>query len=214
MNQGNIYPLFSKVFYTKVIELDLKKSISAVDKICDTNWINSGHKKDYAYDIKKPSLTSKEKQLLKKPKLKFLKNKILEEFYIFTKEVLKYEQKFDFSTSWSVVSEPGAETNFHSHANSMFSGILYLHVDENSGDIAFQDYTDIRYLLDKKEFNIYNSRSWRFKPVDGLLIIFPSEMHHKVLKNESHIMRKSIAFNLYPIGDIYQKDSGAYLHLK
>ena len=139
-----------------------KKSISAVDKICDTNWINSGHKKDYAYDIKKPSLTSKEKQLLKKPKLKFLKNKILEEFYIFTKEVLKYEQKFDFSTSWSVVSEPGAETNFHAHANSMFSGILYLHVDENSGDI----------------------------------------------------MRKSIAFNLYPIGDIYQKDSGAYLHLK
>ena len=96
----------------------------------------------------------------------------------------------------------------------MFSGVLYLQVDDNSGDIAFQDYTDLRYLLDKKEFNIYNSRSWIFKPVNGLLLIFPSEMHHKVLKNESHIIRKSIAFNLYPVGHIYQKDSGAYLYLK
>jgi len=141
MNKGSVYPLFSKVFYTKVIELDLEKTISTVDKICNKNWSESGHKKDYAYDIKKPSLTSKEKQLLKKPKLKFLKNKILEEFQYIkvpnTNLTEKLIKKFGFD--WFFKDNFFKKINLYGNSNNFYNSTQYLKNLDRSFKLLFSN---------------------------------------------------------------------------
>ena len=39
------------------------------------------------------------------------------------------------------------------------------------------------------------------------MILFPSEVHHKILKNNSNIVRHSLAFNFLPIGKIGDGDN-------
>ena len=70
----------------------------------------------------------------------------------------------------------------------------------------------IRYKLNVKEYNIYNCTEYQIKPIDGLLILFPSEVHHKILKNNSNIVRHSLAFNIIPVGEIGSNDS--YLNIE
>ena len=64
-----------------------------------------------------------------------------------------------------------------------------------------------RNNLIPSEYNIFNSREWRYTPTNGLLLFFPSEMHHKIEKNESNITRHSLAFNIIPIGTYGEGDS-------
>tara|TARA_R100000406_G_scaffold40517_1_gene27051 strand:- start:250 stop:540 length:291 start_codon:yes stop_codon:yes gene_type:complete len=96
----------------------------------------------------------------------------------------------------------------------MISSVLYIQVDNSSGDISFMDYSTERFCLDPREYNIYNSRSWRFKPVNGMVIFFPSEVFHKVLQSNSNIVRYSLACNYIPTGDLSMKSSDSHLYLK
>lgn len=54
----------------------------------------------------------------------------------------------------------------------MFSGVLYLQVDNNTGDIVFLNLSDTRNNLIPSDYNIFNSREWRYTPTNGLLLFF------------------------------------------
>ena len=136
----------------------------------------------------------------------------MNELNIFFHNVMNYESEFKITTSWFTKSQNSQSSNYHNHNNSMFSGVLYLQTDENSGDISFEDFNNRRYKLNVKEYNIYNCTEYQIKPNDGLLILFPSEVHHKILKNNSNIVRHSLAFNIIPVGEIGSNDS--YLNIE
>ena len=136
----------------------------------------------------------------------------MEEFNSYNKEFLKYENKFRLATSWFTKTKPNEDCFYHCHSNCMISGVLYLQTDVNSGYIQFEDYSPTRFLVEPTEYNIYNSRSWTFEPKNGMIIFFPSECYHKILKNNSNILRYSLAFNFVPTGHIGRTDS--YLYLK
>lgn len=106
----------------------------------------------------------------------------MKEFYKYSYDILHYSNKFKITTSWFTKSEKNQSSNYHNHSNSMFSGILYIQTNKSSGNISFQNFNDSRYKLDSFKYNIYNSTEYTFQPQDGLLILFPSEVHHKILK--------------------------------
>jgi len=119
------------------------------------------------------------------------------------------------TTSWFTKSEPGEESNFHNHQNSMLSAVLYLRSEKNSGSITFHNFLDQSlFFLKTKEWTIYNSRAWTFEPLSGEILIFPSYLFHKVCRNESKITRYSLACNYMPVGDILDKTTDNYLHIK
>jgi len=89
----------------------------------------------------------------------------------------------------------------------MFSGVFYIQTKKNCGKIQFQNLFNKTFHLNVKSYNIYNSDFWEIEPLDGLILIFPSEIYHQVLENFSDIERVSIAFNLLPIGKIGEHDS-------
>ena len=96
----------------------------------------------------------------------------------------------------------------------MYSAVLYLQTSENCGNIVFTDSIDKRYKLEKNSYNLYNSTEWGIKPVDGLLVIFPSEVYHKIAENKSDTTRYSLAFNLVPTGLIGNIDTDSHMKIK
>jgi len=137
------------------------------------------------------------------------------EFNKFNIKYLKYKNNFKITTSWVTKTLPSQTSNYHNHRNSMFSGVLYIQTDENSGGINFSKFNnDSNILLDAEEYNLYNSNDYTIAPENGTLIFFPSEIYHKILKNNSNIIRYSIAFNLFPTGSLGYGDSSINLKIK
>ena len=86
----------------------------------------------------------------------------------------------------------------------MFSGVFYF-TDDNSS-IKFQNFNkNTSFNIIPKEFNVFNSSSWEIKPPKGTILLFPSEVYHYV--NISNKDRKSLAFNIVPVGEYGGGDS-------
>ena len=96
----------------------------------------------------------------------------------------------------------------------MYSAVLYLQTSENCGNIMFKSFADKRYNLVKNDYNLYNSTEWGVKPVDGLLVIFPSEVFHKIAENKSDTTRYSLAFNLVTTGVIGNSYTDSHVKIK
>ena len=54
----------------------------------------------------------------------------------------------------------------------------------------------------EENFNIFNARSWQYSPENGLIVMFPAELWHRIEKNRSNTTRYSLAFNVMPVGQI------------
>lgn len=124
------------------------------------------------------------------------------------------------TSSWVCRHRRGDRSQQHLHSNSMFSGILYLQCDEDSGDIEFSiphiipTYTSSTLNLQHHvvENNVLNSRTWRKTPEPGDLFLFPSHLSHEAFPSESDIDRYCIAFN-YVLTGKYDVSSG-YLNFR
>ena len=204
-----IYPLFSSPVYLRKIKVDLEKIFSLINN----DFVKSGDKTTAS--VSNITKASSDKLVLNKSKWKFLKKIIDNEVNLYTSNILKFKNKFKLTTSWFTKSEPGEESNFHNHQNSMLSAVLYLRSEKNSGSITFHNFLDQNlFFLKAKEWTIYNSRAWTFEPLSGEILIFPSYLFHKVCRNESKITRYSLACNYMPVGDILDKTTDNYLHIK
>ena len=90
----------------------------------------------------------------------------------------------------------------------MFSGILYLDDDENAAPIEFESRNGgDQIFVVPSEPTILNSRRWSFKPEKNMMLIFPSELYHRIGVHKSLQPRYSIAFNFFPEGKIGIYDS-------
>lgn len=87
---------------------------------------------------------------------------------------------------------------FHLHPECHFSGVYYINVPKNSGNIKFKrndltfEYTNLyRYFQNTDSFTTYT-----VVPENNLLLLFPSNLYHCVESNLSNEPRISVAFNL------------------
>ena len=196
---------FGKPIYSSLLNVDTDKVVSIMKK--EYGFSEAGYDNDFIDNI---TSTSSKKNVLENEKLKFLKDLLLEEFYRFSFDVMKYSNEFRITTSWFTKSEKGESSHFHNHNNCMYSGVFYLQAEENSGDIEFTTYDDSRWVLEKTELNDFNSVVWNWKPKSNLLLIFPSEIYHRISKNNADSTRYSLAFNLVPTGIIGSESSDSH----
>lgn len=202
MNE-QILSAFSDVFYIKKLNIDLKKSIKNFSKI----KFHSISTKEDDENIENLSESSTTYNVLDHNKK--LKKIILNEFNYFKNTYLKYTNtSFKISTSWLTNSKPNSFSKMHNHRNCFYSGILYLKVPKNSGNIYFEDYNKkSNFEFIPETYNQYNSNSYTFEIEENLLIFFPSYIFHKIKKNKSNENRISLAFNFFPIGKYGTADS-------
>jgi uncharacterized protein (TIGR02466 family) len=209
-----IDPIFSKPIYSKPLNIDTKKIVSMLEEydFHDAGGDISSTKKPT--DIENISSASDNLYVLEDKRFKFLKDELMKEFYLFSRDQMKYSNKFEITTSWFTKAEKGQSSESHNHNNCMISGVLYLQTDKNCGNINFQNYDNRRYNINIEEYNIFNGAEVDFPPEDGLLLLFPSEVWHKIEKNKSDTTRYSLAFNLVPTGLIGYGNSDSHLKIK
>lgn len=205
---SEIYPLFSKPVYVNKLSFNGKKFLP----IIEDEFVESGGEKRLNQD--RVSRASVDKDVLSRPQFKDLKNLLIKESKKYYKDILKYSNDFKITTSWFTKTLKDESSNYHKHSNALISGVLYLKVPKNSGDINFQVYNDETFHLDCTEYNIYNSTNYTFETFPNLLIMFPSNLYHKILKSESNEPRISLAFNMMPYGDISNKNTDSYFFIK
>ena len=103
--------------------------------------------------------------------------------------------------SWANVNPPGSMNRIHTHDRALFSGVYYIHVPPDSGDLLFYNG---RRLFRSDEFPPLRDPSRRdlnglveaVVPQPGQLVIFPGWLPHEVELNNSKDTRYSISFNI------------------
>ena len=110
---------------------------------------------------------------------------------------IREDQETVIDSCWINVNYKDSYNRAHTHPNCMISGVYYVQVPENSGDLVF---TDPRpqtgcLLFPANKNNALTSMTVRTKPQSGLLVAFPSWLSHYVDYSQADGERISVAFN-------------------
>jgi uncharacterized protein (TIGR02466 family) len=101
--------------------------------------------------------------------------------------------------AWININRKHQFMRHHNHIKSVFSGVYYIKVPKNSGDLEFNSpIADHKYVLDSswvKDFNFFNSNTWKIPAEEGKLVLFPSWLIHFVQPNLSDEDRISLSFD-------------------
>ena len=192
MSKPQIFPLFSTPIYVNNVGDFPKPDVPSLEYATG------------AYEFK----TSTDKNVLDRPDFAHVRALIMREVDLYTRELLRVTQSVEFyiTNSWINVHRRGDSAIPHVHHNSLISGVLYLKVNDASGDIVF--HRDLLSLvpfppaldLDMESFNIYNCKSWGHKPKTNDICLFPSVVMHSVDPNASDEERWCLAFNVFARG--------------
>ena len=96
----------------------------------------------------------------------------------------------NIGTMWSIINAPGSSNRAHIHPDCLWSGVYYVHVPENSGDIEFTDprtqhlMRTPKYIPNKRKLRECMTKV-RISPMAGKMVIFPSWLYHAVHPNLS-----------------------------
>jgi uncharacterized protein (TIGR02466 family) len=138
-----------------------------------------------------------------------LKNDIQDHVNNFVRDWLRVDKKaeFYFTNSWMVRHNKKDWSGMHFHANSLISGVYYIDIPEDSGDIKFHNHFHKSVIpdvikLDYTDKNFVNSEVVAFKVKPGDILIFPSGLQHSVTENITNNRRYSLAFNCFVRGDL------------
>ena len=193
-NQRSILPLFATPVYINNVGNFQKPDMGSVE-------FTSG-----AYSF----LTSVDKCILDRQDFAVIRDVVLKEVGVYAHEILAVNAGVEFyiTNSWINIHKRGHAAGAHIHHNSLISGVLYLQVNENSGDLVF--HRDVLSLIpfpptvdmDMDSFNIYNCKSWGHKPKTNDICLFPSVVSHSADPNQSDEDRWCLAFNTFVRGDI------------
>lgn len=149
---------------------------------------------------------SKNSYILDEPESQDLKIYILDLICQYGK-MLGYDySSYKFGQSWLSYKHPGQHHTMHSHPNSLISGVFYFgeSVDKTPA-IKFHKVEggfntaciSPRLIDDKRKFK-YAHKEFSVEFAPGLLLLFPSYLHHSVPLNKSEAVRCSLAFNVVP----------------
>jgi len=165
---------------------------------------------------------SVDRYILNSPEYKDLKDIAESHIKEFLHNILKYNKKYQFyiTNSWLMKHLAGDQADKHCHKNSLFSGILYLQCDEDSGEIIFEKnlyhYSTLHqcFEMEVDEYNIFNAETHILAPCQNQIIIFPSMLEHRVTACASAKPRYCIAFNTFVHGELGEHPNHQDLMIK
>tara|TARA_R110000744_G_scaffold20777_2_gene54338 strand:- start:416 stop:1027 length:612 start_codon:yes stop_codon:yes gene_type:complete len=193
----NIIPLFPKTVLTDRVNLPVNK-VNELQTYSDSF--------DYVHCNNDPRacLQSKELHVLNK-KLN-LKKIFIQKIETMLAATTEQKTPMQITTSWFIKARTNEESNYHTHANSMLSAVYYWN-NENNNKIYFENHNKSAWLVEHNKPNIYNTSGWWLEAENDLLVVFPSELSHKVGINQGTQIRNCLAINLIPVGKFGLNDS-------
>ena len=115
------------------------------------------------------------------------------------KSLLNFNRELKLDNFWCNINYKNNYNLSHIHPKTYFSGVYYLKVPKNSGQIVFNNsniflrmHPELETACNNPNFNVCRE----VNPKEDLLLMFPSYLVHEVEKNNSDDKRISISFNL------------------
>ena len=142
-------------------------------------------------------------QILNEPEFASIKKEIETITLQYAHSLGHVVQEIQIVNSWANLLRDGNEIKSHWHPNSYISGCLYL---TNGAPIEFIRPNVMEMLFGVEPNIVLNNQNLRtFKSFiinleAGMLLLFPSRLHHKVSVHKGSD-RYSIAFNTMPVGE-------------
>ena len=110
---------------------------------------------------------------------------------------------------WANLNNPGAYNKQHMHPNSQWSGVYYVKVPENSGNLFVEDPRPGPNIVMPRRVDGLPKALWRivaYPPIEGQMIMFPAWLPHGVEINKSKEKgekgsRVSVSFNFIQINE-------------
>jgi len=108
---------------------------------------------------------------------------------------------FNIDGAWFNANENGDYNISHRHSKSHFTFVWYLKVPDNSSGQLILEHPDSALImtglfdLERNNKNHYNSETMQITPSEGLLVMFPASLKHRVERYEGQETRVSLAFN-------------------
>ena len=119
---------------------------------------------------------------------------------------LNFENTFQMTTSWFTRIAPYGHIESHHHTNCIWSSSFYF--NDNCGHITFmKNAYGVHVPQDCSDPDLGMSGDINFPCEKGKLILFPSQLKHKVVSNQSDDIRYSMAMNFVPDGEVKCGDS-------
>jgi uncharacterized protein (TIGR02466 family) len=173
--------------------------------------VNNGELMNYAYSLKsesngvvKSNVNGWQSDILTKPNVEITKlvDIINSQLYDLRNEYgIKDEFNFRINNLWININSKLGFNRPHVHPESAVSGVYYVSVPKNSGNIVFNHPSKTQQYHIRPDVikltNDINSATWHIVPSAGLLILFPSWLEHYVEPNNNTDERISIAFNAH-----------------
>lgn len=98
---------------------------------------------------------------------------------------------------WAGINRPGDQNLVHSHGNIYnVSGIFYVKVPANSGEIVFRDPRPGSLNAPNHNKLFSKGGEYKFMPSQGTMLLVPSYLEHFVLPNRSDEDRICVAFDI------------------
>ena len=208
---SNIFPLFS----TPILH------IKDTEFRCTDRELRSIDNLSYIPASAGSCLLSKNVNLFKLNYLSRITKECEKHLKCYTKNILCIKQDFYITTSWITKKSltSGYTTHHkHSHPNSIFSGVLYLAVEDGNdqklfftGKPGFLDTFNFDY--DYSDFNMFNSQNYWIPVNVGTCIIFPAHVTHWVEEIKTEGERIVMGFNCFVKGKLGDEYYGTDLNI-
>lgn len=206
-NQFEILPLFSSPLAVTIIE----ENTDALNNY--QNFLRS-HNDNISNTTSNKNFNDKRRILECYPEIRDI---LLNKFKGYSDQILKYDNDYMITTSWITNVDQGGSAQLHLHKNSLYSGVYYFqdHYPKGCAQLEFSSpvsqLSDFMISANESDCDIINSHSWKINPQPRLLIFFPSYLMHQVLVHRNDKSRRSLAFNIVPLGS-YGKGDSKYDH--
>ena len=108
------------------------------------------------------------------------------------------KNKPEITSMWTIINPTNASNSRHIHSNNFISAAYYIKAPANCGSISFYDPRSANVIRTPKisNYNKLNSDIFSIEPKEGLLVLFPSYLHHSVAMNLADDDRIVLSFNV------------------
>jgi hypothetical protein len=122
--------------------------------------------------------------------------------------------KLNITQSWLNYTKPNEFHHTHYHPNSIISGVLYINADKKTDEICFvkQDVSRF-YEVHSTKVNDFNTYEVSFTVGKCDLLLFPSNVYHRVPKVKGNETRISLAFNSFFKGTLGDDKALTFLEI-
>lgn len=192
------WPLFSSPLFS--IETGLKKNeLKKLEtKLKKEKTIHSPINK-ISENPKQNSFHTGVEGVLQKEEYETLKDVVIKSIRFINDTYFKYKTNFIISKSWVAWASSKSSCTTHRHHNCFLSGVVYIKAKEECGDIEFENFNHRDISVEPRHKDtLYNVERFWVTPTPGLLLLFPSNMYHKVHENNSNEDRISVSFDVMP----------------